>query len=608
VTSSMPRLVYLVILTSLVVVLACSREAPTPVPTTAAGPTSTPTATQRLAETPTVVPTLDRPTPVPSPSATPTTVPSGNGGSMGGQGAVDYYAFNPDANLGDLLDTLSPSEQSCIGAEYNASELAELRERPLFDEQDTEGRQAALFECLEPENLSGIFYSVLVGNLLKEVGELTAEQRFCLRQRVDEVDVLPIAMIHVDPSPEAEREFTSLGFGVVSCLPELVTGGQGGSPEPPGGVRDESVVWSFTTGGRVLTAPVVVDGVVYAGSDDGSLYALNADSGKLLWSFATGDEIHSIPAVVDGSIYVGSNDNHLYALDAFTGDELWRYDTGDWVQRAPAVGGGMVYFPARGAVDRTVHAVDAATGELVWAAEHPYPIDHDVAPAFHLGRVYAQGAEYGAFYALDARSGSVAWQAEVEGYVESVPTALDGVVYLTVINQAYAFDEATGELLWSVNTEEFPARDYPALVVDGIYYLAPSDYIYALDAATGEEIWSYDEAYEISSALVVADGVLYGASELAEYLFALDARTGEVRWTLPTEDFRSHFLKVVDGVLYAQLDEGYLVAVDALDGSNLFWEVETGGFSDVLHYAVTDRVVYSAGPDGGVYAHAAPLP
>ena len=196
------------------------------------------------------------------------------------------------------------------------------------------------------------------------------------------------------------------------------------------------------------------------------------------------------------------------------------------------------------------------------------------------------------------------------GYIESAPTFLEGVLHLNVIDQAFAFDEATGELLWSVYTEELPARDFPALAVNGIHYLAPGDYVYALDAATGEEMWSY-ETHGLSTAPVLANGFLYGASEGAEYLFALFARTGvigEVLWTLPTEDFTSHFLTVVDGILYGQLDEGYLFAVDAGNGSILPWELEIGGFSDVLHYAVSDGVVFSAGPDGRVYAHAAPTP
>ena len=518
---------------------------------------------------------------------------------------VDYYAFNADSTLGDLFDTLSEAEQSCIEREYSAAELAELRERPVFDEHDTEGRQRAMMECLEPETLSGIFYSFLLGNVSAEIEDVSAEQVSCLRQLVDGIDVLLVAGFYTDPSPEAERAILAMGFGVLACLPELATGGSGGSTSPDYGVQDDSVIWSFATGGGALTAPVVADRVVYAGSDDGSLYALAADSGALLWSFAAGDVIRSTPTVSDGAVYFGSYDNHLYALNAATGEELWHYDTGDSISYSPTVGGGKVYFPARAGGDRTVHAVDAATGEVVWAAEHPYPLDDRLTPAIHGGRVYAQGAEYGTFNAFDADTGEVAWQAEVGGYVESTPTVLEGRVYLTVFNQAYAFDEATGELIWSVNTEEFPARDFPALVIDGIYYLAPSDYLYALDADTGEELWSY-EAFGISTAPVVADGVLYGASEAAEYLFALDDRTGEVLWTLTTEDFNSYNLMVVDGVLYGQLDFGYVYAVDAADGSILPWEFETGGFSDVPHYTVADGVVYLGGIDNAIYA--APTP
>ena len=607
----MSKLIYLIVLTSLVTMLACSGDDPTTAPTREANPTSTPEVTPNptvfveeapaTPSPPTPTPTLQPPTPVPT--ATPTMVPNQDGGSGGSpvvDGTVDYYAFDPDSTMGDLFDTLFHSEQTCIEAEYSAVELAELKERPVFDEQDTEGRQVAMLECVEPEKLSGVFYSILIRDLSALVGALSAEQSSCVLQLVNDNEVLLIAGRYTEPSPEAQQATLAFALGMLACLPELA----GSSPEPPSGAQD-GVIWTFTTGGWVLTAPVIVDEVVYAGSDDGNLYALTADSDELLWSFATGDVIRSIPTVFGGTVYFGSNDNHLYALDAATGEELWRYDTEGSVQYSPTVGGSMVYFSARGELDWTVHAVDAATGEVVWVSKHPYPIEPRFTPKVHGDRLYAQGAEYGTFYALDATTGEVAWQAEVGGYVESAPTVLGGVVYLTVINQAYAFDEATGELIWSVNTEEFPARDFPALVVDGIYYLAPSNYVYALDAATGEEIWSYDAA-ELSSAPVVADGVLYGASELAEYLFALDALTGEVLWTTSTEDFTSHSLTVVDGILYGQLNEGYLFAIDAEDGSILPWEFETGGFTDLPHYTVSDGVVYSAGPGNGVYALVAP--
>ena len=77
-----------------------------------------------------------------------------------------------------------------------------------------------------------------------------------------------------------------------------------------------------------LSSPAVVNGVVYFGSDDGNVYALNASTGAKLWSYATGDGVDSSPAVANGVVYVGSDDGNVYALNASTGAKLWSYATG----------------------------------------------------------------------------------------------------------------------------------------------------------------------------------------------------------------------------------------------------------------------------------------
>jgi outer membrane protein assembly factor BamB len=59
----------------------------------------------------------------------------------------------------------------------------------------------------------------------------------------------------------------------------------------------------------------VANGVLYVGSGDGNVYALNAASGARLWSFATGSVVGSSPAVANGMVYVGSDDRNLYAFD-----------------------------------------------------------------------------------------------------------------------------------------------------------------------------------------------------------------------------------------------------------------------------------------------------
>ena len=560
---SVELIVLAVLMLSLSGTLACSDDdPPTALPPTA---TSSPTGT---------LPATPQATSTPSPSAIPTAtativptataIPEGND-SRPAQAIAPLRIDDPSA----LLSELSGSERSCLSDnDIGQQELAQFAGSGPGDSPET---STAIIDCLQDETVLRLFLTSLVG--LTE--PFSPETSICIEEGLAFLDLRELfAPTDARDAPvnALALGMTALNFSVVcmndnewdvyaprlGCRPtsgraqpacskswagrrswrkpcgipawvnrrDLVTAlaacGVDTSPSasaPGSGVRGGLPSWTFATGGWILTAPVVVDGVVYFGSDDGNLYVLAADTGEQLWSFATGDVIRSVPSVVDGAVYFGSNDNHLYALDAATGEELWSYDTGAWVQYSPMVGNSKVYFPARGETDRTVHAVDAETGEVVWVAEPPYPINEQLAPTVHGDRVYAQGAEYGAFYALDTASGEIAWQVEVGGYVESAPTVLEGVVYLTVINQAYAFNEATGELIWSVNTEEFPARDFPALVIDGIFYLAPSDYVYALDAATGEELWSY-ESYELSSSPVVADRVLYGASRSAEYLFA----------------------------------------------------------------------------------------
>ena len=130
--------------------------------------------------------------------------------------------------------------------------------------------------------------------------------------------------------------------------------------------------------------------------------------------------VFSTPAVADGVVYVGSHDGILYALDAESGEELWRIAAGG--QGAPAVAEGVVY--ASGA-DGNLYAVDAETGEEVWAAEVPTGFS---SPVVADEAVYVGGSD-GVLYAVEVASGDELWTFEVEDSIASSPTVVDGLVY-----------------------------------------------------------------------------------------------------------------------------------------------------------------------------------
>ncbi len=161
-------------------------------------------------------------------------------------------------------------------------------------------------------------------------------------------------------------------------------------------------IWNHTTTTRngVFSSPAVVGGVVYVGSFDSKVYALNASSGAFIWSYTTGGAVSSSPAVVGGVVYVGSTEGNVYALNATDGVKLWSYTTSYYiVESSPAVVGGVVYV---GAYDHNVYALNAASGAKLWNyttggivyLSSPAVVGGVVYIGSYDGNVYALGTTY----------------------------------------------------------------------------------------------------------------------------------------------------------------------------------------------------------------------
>ena len=83
-------------------------------------------------------------------------------------------------------------------------------------------------------------------------------------------------------------------------------------------------------------------------------------SGDVRWEFMTKARVISSPAVDRGVVYIGSGDGNLYALDAGTGKERWTYETGDWISSSPTV---FDDFVAIASFDGLLHVVYRNTGK-----------------------------------------------------------------------------------------------------------------------------------------------------------------------------------------------------------------------------------------------------
>jgi outer membrane protein assembly factor BamB len=88
-------------------------------------------------------------------------------------------------------------------------------------------------------------------------------------------------------------------------------------------ISTHNLLWTADLGGSLQSSPAVANGVVYIGSTDDSIYALNANGCgaaqcQPLWSAATGGPITSSPAIANGQLFVGSGDDDLYGYQIGT--------------------------------------------------------------------------------------------------------------------------------------------------------------------------------------------------------------------------------------------------------------------------------------------------
>ncbi|GAA2222117.1 serine/threonine-protein kinase [Streptomyces amakusaensis] len=117
--------------------------------------------------------------------------------------------------------------------------------------------------------------------------------------------------------------------------------------------------WRIATESRPSAEPVLVTGGnIHVGSGS-ALYTLDAVTGTPMWRFAAGGEVIGTPVVADGRVHFGSADHVLYTLDAAGGQLRWKLATGGEITGSPVVKGGVVYACSK---DRCVYALDAVKG------------------------------------------------------------------------------------------------------------------------------------------------------------------------------------------------------------------------------------------------------
>jgi len=330
-----------------------------------------------------------------------------------------------------------------------------------------------------------------------------------------------------------------------------------GTYEARGVPSFKGVKWSFHTQGEIISSPAIVNGVVYVGSNDGNLYAIDRESGAQKWKFPTGARVTSSPAVVNGLVYFGSYDGNFYAVEAGAGKLRWKF---------------------RNAGERRYAGIHLH-GSLPEGESMPDPFDvYLSSPTVWNGAVYF-GSGDGNVYAIDATSGTVKWKFKTGDVVHASPAIADGKLYIgSWDSYFYALDATTGKEIWRFKTGEDPeihnqvGIQSSATIADGVVYFGCRDSkFYALDATTGLQRWVFPNkgSWVITSPLV-RDGKVYFATSDTALLHVVDAKTGAL---IDTVKFHWPIFgspSIAGNTLYLAGQDGKLVAID-LDSRKPVW-------------------------------------
>src|SRR5690349_14717066 len=117
-------------------------------------------------------------------------------------------------------------------------------------------------------------------------------------------------------------------------------------------VHGQTVVWKYSTDNGIYSSPCVGDGVIYFGSSDMHVYALDKYTGRLKWKFKTNGAVNATPVLDVNKVIVNSADGYVYAMNKDNGNILWkfktkgeqRYDLWDYYLSSPVIDNHIVYI------------------------------------------------------------------------------------------------------------------------------------------------------------------------------------------------------------------------------------------------------------------------
>lgn len=470
---------------------------------------------------------------------------------------------------------------------------------------------------------------------------------------------LPPVCSAAEAAFDFDRPPASTGWGVSHANTRFVSEDTAGLSAED--VRSLELRWAvaFPNALRARSEPGIAGGSLFVGSQDGTVYALNAKTGCVRWTFRASAEVRT--AIVVSPWHAGDTDARpvlyfgdllarAYAVDALTGDALWTEKVDDHpnatITGTPTLVGDRLLVPVsslevtsaadpqyecctfRGAV--AALAVD--DGELLWkqytVEGEPEKVGETVVGT---AIIAPSGAPIWNSPSVDASAGLL-YVGTGENYSSPAEGNSDAIIAMSIDTgeKEWVF-QATANDAWNVACmlpeanqncpeENGPDYDFGAATMlvdtsDGTRLIAgqKSGEAFALDPTTGELIWRKRLGRGgiqagIHFGMAAMDGVLYvpisDFDDDMEHehparpgMYAIDARNGEVLWHTPHPNACGDRQDCDPGISAPATVTRHAIFAGAMDGLLRAYDPSTG---EELWRFDTDREFDALGGATGI--------
>ncbi len=287
-------------------------------------------------------------------------------------------------------------------------------------------------------------------------------------------------------------------------------------------IHDERSFWDSRVSALVAGGPVAGMKKVFLGTENGDVFALDAETGELIWQAKIKGEVITPPAIDSGILVVNSASGVLKGFDASTGEEIWKVE-----QDVPALtlrgistpviaSGGVLIGSGKGELGVYILEKGQAgwtteVGEATGSTELQRVIDVDSAPVVFGDKVYAISAR-GNLVAIELKSGRILWKRQYSSY-RQISVYRNDIFITNTRGHIYALNRINGIERWS--NVELTNRSVtgPAVVDDYVVVGDFEGYLHWLNQETGEIVSRHQvDSSGIYSTPTVVDDIIYTQS------------------------------------------------------------------------------------------------